>query len=60
MNPAYSAIFQWIEANRYQRSGPGRELTLAHEPGGDETKSITEIQFPLAMESPDAGPLLPP
>jgi GyrI-like small molecule binding domain len=46
MNPAYSAIFQWIEANGYDISGPGRELTLAYEPGGDETKSITEIQFP--------------
>jgi len=55
MNPAYSAIFQWIEANGYHRSGPGRELTLAYEPGGDETKFVTEIRFPFAMESPDVG-----
>ena len=45
MNPAHNAIFQWIEANDYHRSEPGRELTLTYEPDGDETKSIREIQF---------------
>ncbi len=44
-------------ANGYHRSGPGRELTLAYEQGSDETKSFS---FPLAMESRDAGPPLPP
>jgi DNA-binding transcriptional MerR regulator len=47
MKEAYSAIFKWIEANGYAVSGPNRELNLEYEPGGDESKFVTEIQFPV-------------
>lgn len=44
---AYHALFQWIEANGYQVSGPIRELNLAYERGGDQSKFVTEIQVPV-------------
>ena len=47
MYQAYHAILTWIEANGYRVSGPNRELNLEFEPGGDETKFVTEIQFPV-------------
>ena len=47
MNQAYNAILKWIEANGYHISGPNRELNLEYEPGGDESKFVTEIQFPV-------------
>lgn len=47
MKEAYSAVFKWIEANGYAVSGPNRELNLEYEPGGDESKFVTEIQFPV-------------
>lgn len=47
MHQAYHAILAWIEANGYRVSGPNRELNLEFEPGGDEAKFVTEIQFPV-------------
>ncbi|GAC1668981.1 MAG: MerR family transcriptional regulator [Ktedonobacteraceae bacterium] len=47
LNQAYSAIFAWIEANGYRVSGPNRELNLEYERGGDQSKYVTEIQFPV-------------
>jgi len=47
MHHAYNAILPWIEANGYHMSGPNRELNLEFEPGGDESKFVTEIQFPV-------------
>lgn len=48
LKEAYHALFQWIEANGYQISGPIRELNLAYERGGDQSKFVTEIQVPVA------------
>ena len=47
MNQAYSVIFTWIEANGYRVSGPNRELNLEYERGGDQSKFVSEIQFPV-------------
>ena len=47
LSHAYNAIFQWIETNSYQVSGPSRELNLEYERGGDQSKFVTEIQFPV-------------
>ena len=47
LNQAYSAIFTWIEANGYRISGPNRELNLEYVRGGDQSKYVTEIQFPV-------------
>ena len=47
MHQAYHAILGWIEANGYRVNGPNRELNLEFEPGGDESKFVTEIQFPV-------------
>jgi DNA-binding transcriptional MerR regulator len=47
MHQAYHSILGWIEANGYRVSGPNRELNLEFEPGGDEAKFVTEIQFPV-------------
>ena len=47
LNQAYSAIFTWIEANGYRVSGPNRELNLEYVRGGDQSKFVTEIQFPV-------------
>jgi len=47
MNQAYNAILKWIEANGYHISGPTRELNLEYERGGDQSKFVTEIQFPV-------------
>ena len=47
MHHAYHAILAWIEANSYRVSGPNRELNLEFAPGGDESKFVTEIQFPV-------------
>jgi effector-binding domain-containing protein len=48
MRQAYHAILGWIEANGYRVNGPNRELNLEFEPEGDESKFVTEIQFPVA------------
>ena len=47
MHQAYEAAFRWIEANGYQSAGYVRELNLAYERGGDQSKYVTEIQFPI-------------
>ena len=47
LSQAYNALLQWIEANGYHISGPNRELNLEYEAGGDESKFVTEVQFPV-------------
>jgi DNA-binding transcriptional MerR regulator len=47
LNQAYNAILQWIEANGYYINGPSRELNLEYERGGDQSKFVTEVQFPV-------------
>ena len=47
MNQAYNAILKWIETNGYHISGPNRELNLEYERGGDQSKFVTEVQFPV-------------
>jgi DNA-binding transcriptional MerR regulator len=47
LNQAYNAILTWIEANGYHISGPARELNLEYERGGDQSKFVTEVQFPV-------------
>jgi effector-binding domain-containing protein len=47
MNQAYNAILKWIETSGYHISGPTRELNLEYERGGDQSKFVTEIQFPV-------------
>lgn len=47
MNQAYSAIFKWMEMNGYSIIGPNRELNLEYERGGDQSKFVTELQFPV-------------
>lgn len=38
---------RWIEANGYQTNGYVRELNLAYKRNGDQSKYVTEIQFPI-------------
>ena len=47
LNQAYNDILRWVEANGYRISGPNRELNLEYERGGDQSKYVTEIQFPV-------------
>jgi len=47
LNQAYNAILKWIEINGYHISGPSRELNLEYERGGDQSKFVTEVQFPV-------------
>ena len=47
LNQAYNAILKWIETNSYHISGPTRELNLEYERGGDQSKFVSEIQFPV-------------
>jgi DNA-binding transcriptional MerR regulator len=47
LHQAYNAISKWIEANDYHVSGPTRELNLEYERGGDQSRFVTEIQFPV-------------
>ncbi len=47
LNLAYSAIFTWIEANGYRINGSNRELNLEYVRGGDSSRYVTEIQFPV-------------
>ncbi len=44
---AYNALVSWINANGYHINGPGRELYLQYERGGDQSKYVTELQFPV-------------
>lgn len=50
LNLAYNAILKWIEANGYTISGPNRELNLEFERGGDQSKFVTEVQFPVVKQ----------
>ena len=47
MGQAYNAISKWIETNGYHISGPTRELNIEYERGGDQSKFVTEVQFPV-------------
>lgn len=47
MSQAYNAIFKWIETHDYSINGPNRELNLEYERGGDQSKFVTELQFPV-------------
>jgi len=47
LNQAYNAIVKWVEANGYHICGPNRELNLEYERGGDQSKFVTEVQFPV-------------
>jgi effector-binding domain-containing protein len=47
LHQAYNAILKWIEANGYHINGPTRELNLEYERGGDQSKFVTEVQFPV-------------
>lgn len=47
LEPAYDAMFHWIEANNYTITGPSRELTLQYDPNGDPKDYVTELQFPV-------------
>lgn len=44
---AYNALTKWLEANGYHISGPTRELNLEYDRDGDQSKYVTEIQFPV-------------
>jgi effector-binding domain-containing protein len=48
LEPAYDAMFRWVDANGYQIVAPTRELTLQYDPNGDPNDYITELQFPVA------------
>jgi DNA-binding transcriptional MerR regulator len=48
LSQAYGAISTWIETNGYRINGPTRELNLEYERGGDQSKFVTELQFPVA------------
>jgi effector-binding domain-containing protein len=45
LRQAYSNFATWLEQNRYQITGPGREIYVQHEPGGEN--HLTELQFPV-------------
>lgn len=45
---AYKAMLAWIEQNGYRITGPTREVYLQYERGGDQSKYVTEIQFPVS------------
>ncbi len=47
LSQAYNAMLKWIEASGYQISGYSREANLEYERGGDQSKFVTEIQFPV-------------
>ena len=48
LEPAYDAMFRWIDANGYYITAPSRELTLQYDPNGDPNDYVTELQFPVA------------
>jgi len=49
--PAKQAVFAWVEANGYRRTGPICEVYLHHDPdhqaNKDSPRHITEVQFPV-------------
>ncbi len=50
LNEAYNAVTHWVETNGYRISGPNRELNLVYERGGDQSRFVTEIQFPVEKQ----------
>ncbi len=48
---AYDAVMRWIEVNGYEICGGNRELNLEYERGGDQSKFVTEIQFPVKKKA---------
>ncbi|HBY94277.1 MAG TPA: hypothetical protein DEP84_09995 [Chloroflexi bacterium] len=52
LNQAYTALLRWIEANGSRISGPNREIYLHYERGGDQSRHVTEIQFPVEKAGP--------
>jgi DNA-binding transcriptional MerR regulator len=47
LTQAYEAAFNWIAANGYRIAGPSREVYIQYERGGDQSKYVTELQFPV-------------
>ncbi len=47
---AYNALLKWIDTNQYEIVGPNCEINLEYERGGDQTKFVTEIQFPVRQK----------
>ena len=47
LSAAYQAISEWIATNHYQICGPARELNLEYERGAEQSKFVTEVQFPV-------------
>ncbi|MFL5735480.1 MAG: MerR family transcriptional regulator [Chloroflexia bacterium] len=48
LSAAYGAIGTWLEQSGYHISGPTREVYLEYERGGDQSKYVTELQFPVS------------
>lgn len=44
---AHEAVIRWAEANGRRICGPGREVYLHYERGGDPNAYVTEIQYPV-------------
>lgn len=47
LDKAYHALIKWIESGDYEICGPNREVNLEYERGGDQSKFVTELQFPV-------------
>ena len=47
LGQAYHALMSWLETNAYTINGPTRELYLEYERDGDQSKYVTELQFPV-------------
>jgi effector-binding domain-containing protein len=45
---AYGAVGKWLETSGYKVTGPSREVYLEYERNGDQSKWVTEVQFPVA------------
>ena len=47
MGKAHATVNEWIHANGYKHSGPGREVYLHYDRNGDTSQFVTEIQYPV-------------
>lgn len=49
LHQGYGALMEWIEANGYKITGPGREVYIETKGDGSQTDEscVTEIQFPV-------------
>jgi len=50
LNGSYQKLLRWLEENKYQIAGPGREIYISTGDGSvqlDDESYITEIQFPV-------------